>query len=78
MGTGKWIGCLKKVIKGEGCELLEIIKTRKHLKIYTLLPQGEKRMFVTGVSPSDNQKVLLNFRGDVRRAVKHERENDKH
>ena len=76
MSLNKWKKCITKVFHDEGFKVKEIKQSKNHFKIYSVLPLGEERMFVTCITPSDNRKVLLNFRADVRRAVKHEREND--
>ena len=75
MSLNKWKKSLKRVFHDEDCKIKEIKQSKQHLKIYAVLPLGEERMFVTCITPSDNRKALLNFRGDVRRAAKHEREN---
>lgn len=72
MSLNKWKKEIKRVLHDASCVIKEIEQSKKHLKIYTVLPNGTKRMFVTCITPSDNRKVLLNFRGDVRRAVKNE------
>lgn len=72
MSLNKWIKCIKRTLSDENCVINEIVQSKKHLKIYVVLPQGTERMFVTCITPSDNRKILLNFRGDVRRAVKNE------
>jgi len=74
MSLRKWLGSIKKVLADEGCVVLDITQSKSHMKIHTTLPMGQKRLFVTCVTPSDNRKVYLNFRADVRRAVKHEME----
>jgi len=76
MSLNKWKKSLKKVFHDTGCEIKEIKQSKQHLKIYAVLPLGKERMFVTCITPSDNRKALLNFRGDVRRAVKREKKND--
>jgi len=72
MSLSKWIKCIKRTLGDEDCAIRDIVQSKKHLKIYTVLPNGKERMFVTCITPTDNRKVLLNFRGDVRRAVRNE------
>lgn len=72
MSLNKWKKCLKKVFDSEDCTIKEIKQSKGHLKIYVVLPLGKIRMFVTCITPSDNRKALLNFRSDVRKAVKNE------
>lgn len=75
MSLRKWTKCIKKVFISENCIVKNMVQSKNHLKIYAALPLGEERMFVTCITPSDNRKVLLNFRGDVRRAIRYEKEN---
>jgi len=76
MSLNKWKKELKRVFHDEGCIIKKIIQSRNHLKIYVMLPLGEERLFVTCITPSDNRKALLNFKGDVRRAARYERNNN--
>ena len=76
MSLNKWIKNIKQVFYKEYCKIKEIKQSKNHLKIWARLPLGEEKLFITCITPSDNRKALLNFRSDVRRAVKSERKND--
>ena len=70
MSLNKWKKSIKNVFMCENCVIRKTLQSKNHLKIYVFLPSGKKRMFVTCITPSDSKKALLNFRGDVRRAIK--------
>jgi len=75
MSLNKWKKSIEDVLEKEGCKVIKIKQSKKHLKIYVVLPSGKKRMFVSCITPSDSRSGLLNFRGDIRREKRNERAN---
>ena len=70
MTIKKWRKMIRQTLEAEGCTVIGIRQERKHFKIDTALPDGTEYMFVTSLTPSDGIRGRLNFRGDIRRAIR--------
>ena len=66
--TTRVIRAAFKVLKGEGFSV-DDYRLSKHLVMKASHPCGLAKVFTTSASPSDS-RTLLNFRSEIRRALK--------
>lgn len=66
MASKKHIREVKKIVKQEGLNLVDVKQTKKHMKVTVKLQDGTQRLLFTGLTPSD-YRCYRNFANDCRK-----------